>query len=60
MDVFADATDFPYVSATSADVWDVERRLPSLFALLPSEVERLRAALAAACEARSIVFTAGR
>ncbi|KQX75335.1 hypothetical protein [Aeromicrobium sp. Root472D3] len=60
VDVFADATDFPNVSATSANVWDVERRLPSLFALLPSEVERLRTALAAACAARSVSLSTRR
>jgi hypothetical protein len=59
-DVTSTDTTFAHVLFETADVWDVREGLPSLLAVLPTEVRRLEVALADACAARSLPFAVGR
>ncbi|KAA1372956.1 hypothetical protein [Aeromicrobium fastidiosum] len=55
-DVLSDDADFPYVLASSTDVWDVRGMFPTVLASLPSELRCLESALVEACAARSVPF----
>jgi hypothetical protein len=59
LDVLSDDADFPHVRAVPADVWDTRGALPTVLAVLPSEVRRLEEALAHECAVRLLPFTGG-
>ena len=56
IDVLADASDFPSVCVNPKDVWDVRGSFPAVLAVLPSELQRLEAALHTACQANGVPF----
>lgn len=58
LDVTATDADFPCFEATPRDRWALALRSPGLLAILPSEYQRLTAALGEQCRLRSIPFTA--